>query len=156
MIERQQNEAPSSASSAPSVAKPTVFRGTSVAILEARARDGDTIEDSTLTAIERGTPILRGRKGLTFRRCKFHRTLPPAGSRLIDCRSVETVLPDPVEAEEMHVVPRSELIEIVEAARDGRKTDVTEFCRRQGLDAAAVVASAQPPVPSAREPEVRP
>jgi len=30
-------------------------------------------------------------------------------------------------------VPRSELAEIVEAARDGRKTDVLPFCDRHGL-----------------------
>lgn len=109
------------------------YNRTSLRAAESRVKPGDTITDSVLIAAEPNTPCFVGVKGLTFVRCKFVRCTPPDDAERIDCRSDQRPLPaEPVD-EEMFVIPYSQLAPIVEAARDGRKRDVSEFIRRYGL-----------------------
>ena len=109
------------------------YNRTSLRAAESRVKSGDIIIDSVLIAPEANTPCFVGAGGLEFVRCKFVRCTPPADSRQIDCRSNQTPIPAEPAPEEMFVVGRGELAEIVEAARDGTKPDVTAFCRRHGL-----------------------
>ena len=109
------------------------YNRTSLRIVEARVRPGDTITDSVLIAAEPDTPICAGVKGLTFVRCKFVRCVPPKDAERIDCRSDQRPLPPEAPPEEMFIVGLAELATIVEAARDGRALDVTDFCRDHGM-----------------------
>jgi len=112
----------------------TTFTGTSVNILERRARDGDTVVDSVLAATEPDTPICAGISGLTFRHCRFKRTAAPRDAELTDCPSIQTPRPPSVAPEAIYNVGRTGLVEIVEAARDGRRIDVSGFCTRLDLN----------------------
>lgn len=109
------------------------WRGTSLRVVEARAGDGDTITDSTLIAQEPNTPICVGIKALTFVRCRFVRCVPPADSERIDCRADQRPHPPEPARDEIVTVRAVELAPIVEAARDGERIDVTDFCRKHGL-----------------------
>lgn len=110
------------------------YNRTSLRVVEARAAGGDTIADSTLIAATPNTPICAGVKKLTFTQCRFVRCVPPDGAICDDrCTFDQRPVPPEPEPEEIFTVGRSELAAIVEAARDGRRTDVTAFCVNHGL-----------------------
>jgi len=109
-------------------------KGTSLRTAERIVVPGDTITDSTLIAREPNTPCFVGITGLAFVRCKFTRCAPPEDAQQIECTSNQDPLPQESPPEPQYTVDRAELAEIVEAARDGREMDVTDFCSRHGLE----------------------
>jgi len=78
------------------------LRGVSLRALEAAARPGDTIAESSLIAREPGTRI--GVAGLTYERCRFIRCRPADGDEALDCTFSDAPLPPdppPVEMTEI-------------------------------------------------------
>jgi len=110
------------------------LRGTGLRVVEARAADGDTIEDSTLIGPVPDYPIATLAADLRFNRVRFVRCLPPGDAVCEDCTFNRRPLPPEPDPEEIFPIGRSDLATVVTAARDGRATDVTAFCRRHGLD----------------------
>jgi len=111
------------------------YTGTSLRVVEARAADGDSVEDSTLIGPSPNWPICIGAKGLKFTNCRFVRCEPPLDAICDDrCTFDQRPLPPEPVSEEMIPMPRRELENVIAAARAGGLTDADEFCERHGLN----------------------
>ena len=109
------------------------YNRTSLRAAEFRVQTGDCITDSTLIAREPNTPVFVGVTGLKFARCRFVRCGPPPDATCTKCTYDQRPMPVEPEAEEIVPVAVSELAAIAAAARDGKKADVADFCRKHGL-----------------------